>query len=337
MTGSVPNLPLKGLRQLLERTASMKVLVVGDLMLDRYLWGKVERISPEAPVPIVDVAREENRPGGAANVALNIRALGASVILGGIVGNDPEGKELLLQSRKLGFDTSACVISKSRRTTLKVRVIGNGQQVLRIDKEDVNSLDKEERSAVIGKLLPKVREADLLIMEDYDKGFLDPSLIRLLISEANKAGIMVAVDPKFRNFFAFEGCTLFKPNLKELNEALGTRFSPSALKEDPIAIKQLHAKMPHEISLITLGAGGMLIADRERKIHTLPAHIRLIADVSGAGDTVVAVMALGLLAGLPEAEAAEIANLAGGLVCEEVGVVPVDPELLLREAGKLPA
>ncbi|MEZ4775697.1 MAG: PfkB family carbohydrate kinase [Bacteroidia bacterium] len=308
-----------------------KILVAGDLMLDRYLWGRVERISPEAPVPIVDVYREENRPGGAANVALNLHALGAMPVLCGVVGQDQEGDELLIQANNNGFDTSLISRLPTRRTTLKVRILGNNQQqVLRVDNEDKSPLPEEMAESLLETALDQISSFDAIVIQDYDKGFLNRSLAQTLISAAQQHNIPVLVDPKFRNFFSYANSFLFKPNLKELSEALGLRLNKNDLPGIVNAVLQLREKMPHIYTLVTLSENGMLLVDPRGTYTHIPARMRNITDVSGAGDTVISVATLGIATGISPLQAAMIANLAGGLVCEEVGVVPIRPDRLLE-------
>jgi len=301
-------------------------------MLDRYLWGKVSRISPEAPVPIVDVNKEENRLGGAANVALNLHALGARPILCGYVGEDEPGAELIRLVHLHGFPTELIQLSKDRRTTVKTRVLGNHQQVLRVDKEDRFGLNEQELERIKETLAPQLSKCGAVLFQDYDKGLLIPDLISWVISECKGHGIPVVVDPKFEHFFNYGACDLFKPNLKELNQGLNLRVASNNLPEIEAAISRLRAQMPHKQTLVTLGSNGMLLVDAENRIEHFPAHERAIADVSGAGDTVVSVVALGIAVGISLKEAVFYANLAGGLVCEEVGVVPIDPKKLIRAA-----
>jgi D-glycero-beta-D-manno-heptose-7-phosphate kinase len=314
-----------------DRLPQLRVLVVGDLMLDRYVWGKVSRISPEAPVPIVDVERVESRPGGAANVALNIAVMGAQVAVCGVVGNDDHGRTLLGHLRQDGFDTGLVRSLPDRITTEKTRVIGNQQQVLRVDHEVRGTIPVAVAEELAAAIAERITDFDAVIFEDYDKGLLSPTLIAAVTQAANAAGIPTIVDPKYRNFLAYAGVTLFKPNMKELNEALGIRISNRDIPGISAAVHSLRARMPHAMTLITLSENGVVAIDAEGQHHHLPAHLRKIADVSGAGDTVVALMALTLAAGLPLPQAAAIANLGGGLVCEEVGVVPISPERLAAE------
>ena len=309
----------------------LRILVIGDLMLDRYLWGNVNRISPEAPVPIVDIERSESRLGGAANVALNIRQLGAQVSLCGIVGADDNGLLLRERLKEGGFDHSLVIENADRVTTTKTRIIGNNQQVLRVDQEMRDEISEDLQREILENLLPRISEFQAVIFEDYDKGFLTAQLIQTLVKAANAANVPTVVDPKFRNFLAYAGVSLFKPNLKELNEALNLRIKKHDLAGIEAAVAQLRAQMPHYQSLVTLSENGVLTVDAEGKADHLTAHFRKITDVSGAGDTVIAVMACALATGQSLQKAAAIANLAGGLVCEEVGVVPIDLERLLKE------
>ncbi|MEO1449926.1 MAG: PfkB family carbohydrate kinase [Bacteroidota bacterium] len=311
------------------------ILVLGDLMVDRYLWGKVTRISPEAPVPIVDVHTEENRLGGAANVALNLKALGATVDVLGVVGEDEMGRILVQMADQAGFGTEGIVAAAAIRTTLKVRILGHHQQVLRVDKEDRVAPNEETENELLRVLGEKISHSHALIIEDYDKNALAPGLIQRVIALAREKDVPVMVDPKFKHFFAYEGVTLFKPNLKELNEGLGLRLEGRDQQRLVEALETLRARMPHQFSLITLSEYGMLLVDDEGNHHTVEAHRREIADVSGAGDTVISVAALALAAGWLPLEAVQLANLAGGLVCESVGVVPINADRLQTEAIRL--
>jgi rfaE bifunctional protein kinase chain/domain len=318
------------IRSLFRSFEDRTLIVIGDLMLDRYIWGRVDRISPEAPVPVVDVSREESRLGGAANVALNIHALGGNATLCGLCGQDSEGETLQTLAREKGFGAGLILPSSQRRSTVKVRIIGNQQQVLRVDKEDRLPLQAQEREAMLRLLLPQLDEFDALVFQDYDKGALDEALIQALTHAARQRGLPVLVDPKFAHFHAYAGCTLFKPNLKELNEGLGLRLDRLDLTGVQQAVAELRQRMPHQLTLVTLSENGILLVDEALEAHHLPAHRRDIVDVSGAGDTVIGVVALGLAAQQAPTTAAHFANLAGGLVCEEVGVVPIDRAKLLR-------
>jgi rfaE bifunctional protein kinase chain/domain len=308
---------------LLEKAPEQHILVIGDLMLDAYMWGKAERISPEAPVPIVDVFKEEIRPGGAANVALNLVSLGAKVSLCGCVGTDFYGKELIQICENQGFNTEFIFPFENRRTTIKTRLIAGSQQVVRIDKEDKFSLETENTKKVLNALLPKIPDFQAIIFEDYDKGMITKELITAVVAEAKKYDIPVAIDPKFQHFFDYQEVTLFKPNLKELNEGLHLHLAKEDLSKICAAVLELRKKMPHSHTLITLSENGMIYIDEAGNFHHYPAHLRKIADVSGAGDTVISIIGLGLAIEVPFIKLIEIANIAGGLVCEEVGVVPI--------------
>ncbi|MEM8897872.1 MAG: D-glycero-beta-D-manno-heptose-7-phosphate kinase [Bacteroidota bacterium] len=313
----------------------LKILVIGDLMVDRYLWGSVERISPEAPVPVVDISKEENRLGGAANVALNIQAMGAQPVLCGVVGKDKDGETLKDLAAKRQFQTDLIFSTSERRTTVKVRVIGNQQQILRVDKEDRYGLSQSEIETILLALLAKVPDFDAIVFEDYDKSMLSAELIREVIAVAQKHNIPTLVDPKFKQFWDYAGVTVFKPNMKELNEGLGLRLNKQDLEGITTATKRLREKMPHAQTLITLSENGMLLVDEAYQAYHFPAHYRNITDVSGAGDTVIGVTATAMAAGVPLPQAVAMANLAGGLVCEEVGVVPVDRERLTKELRRI--
>ncbi|QEC54245.1 D-glycero-beta-D-manno-heptose-7-phosphate kinase [Anseongella ginsenosidimutans] len=301
-------------------------------MLDSYVWGKVDRISPEAPVPVLSVLRREFRPGGAANVALNVRALGATPLICSLTGNDEAGRTFLSLFGEAGISTEGLIQSDNRPTTIKTRIIGHQQQLMRIDEESTANSSPEETRRLLDRIEQLLREQaiSVIIFEDYDKGVITPELIGQVTARALEKKIPVVVDPKKRNFLAYRNCTLFKPNLKELREGLKTELHTG----DPGAIIRaagaLQEKLDAELVMVTLSEAGILI--RGKDIETIiPAHRRNITDVSGAGDTVVSVAALGLAAGLPPSEFTAIANLAGGLVCEKVGVVPIDREQLLAE------
>ena len=311
----------------------LNVLIIGDVMIDSYFYGKVNRISPEAPVPIVSVDRKDNRLGGAANVALNIKALGATPILCSVIGNDVAAKKFneLLKNEKLS--NKGILKSKERITTVKTRVIGNKHQVIRVDSEDDSPLSNKENEELITSInsLINTEKIDIVIFQDYDKGVITEELIKKVVTLCNTKKIPTAVDPKKRNFDSYKDVSLFKPNLKELAEGLNININPSKSKEVENAINTLNKTKNNKINFITLSEHGVFIKDENGK-KQLPAHIRSIADVSGAGDTVISVASLCLALNQPITMIAEISNLAGGLVCESVGVVPVDKDHLLSEA-----
>jgi len=324
---------LNSLEEIFDKFSGLKALIVGDVMIDSYIWGKVERISPEAPVPIISITNKEIRLGGAANVAKNIAALGATPLLCSVIGDDHDGKSLLDLLATRGMDTRGIVQSDDRMTTVKERMLSSSQQLLRIDRETTKPLHKKDKAGLLKKIELLIKEADVVIFEDYDKGVLDKKLIKTIVELANIHNIPTAVDPKKANFLSYEHVTLFKPNLKEIKEGLKMDFS----NDDEIAIieasKNLRNKMAVEKVFITRSEHGVFISSNEHH-HFVPAHIRSISDVSGAGDTVVSTAALCLALGLSDKFIAELANLAGGLVCEHLGVVSVDKQQLLTEAKK---
>jgi rfaE bifunctional protein kinase chain/domain len=324
------------LQELFEAFNGKRVLVVGDVMTDAYINGQVTRMSPEAPVPVVDLQTQEQRIGGAGNVALNLIALGAKAVLASVIGQDTPGQELQQMLRNSGIQTDALIVSAERKTTIKTRVLSNGKQMLRIDTEDQHDLSSTETHALQQAILQLFDQGiDGLLLEDYNKGVLTTQLIEWLISEANARQIPIAVDPKKKNFFAYKGCTLFKPNLKELKEGLQIEFNyqkdPSALHN---AIEQLQNQLKSRYTFVTLSEHGVQLYDGNIHHHQ-PAHIRNIADVSGAGDTVIATTCLCLVCGASPSLIAALANLAGGLVCESPGVVSINKEKLLQEALQL--
>ena len=313
---------------------SVRVLIVGDVMVDAYYIGGVERISPEAPVPVVQVEKYESRLGGAGNVALNIHALGAQPVLCSVIGNDPEGQVLRRLMHDQGMTESGLIASDVRKTTTKTRVIGNRHQIVRIDHELTDDLAKMESFLLLEAVKRELEQADVLILEDYNKGVLHAGNIPQIIQLAREAGVPVIVDPKKRNFLAYKGVTLFKPNLKEIREGLNIAEELNDPDRVRDAITRLQTELQNEITMVTMSERGVLIQGRGQE-YLIPAHVRQIADVSGAGDTVVSVAALCLALGTDLKLLAALSNLAGGIVCEYTGVVPIDPERLLAEAHRL--
>jgi len=325
----------------LHHAESLRILVVGDLMVDAYLLGRVDRISPEAPVPILRASKRERRPGGAANVALNLKALGASVTVGGAIGMDQDGQDLQKSLDDQGMDTDAIVALKNRRTTVKTRVMSGGQHLLRVDEEDDADLNPEDSQEFLERLAAVLaaRPFDAILLEDYDKGALSPTVIDGLLEMARERSIPVTVDPKFRHFDRYQNVALFKPNLKELRDGLGLLWEDGneaamnqALTE---GLNRLQAEWKPEQVLLTLSERGVRVKTALQDVQQ-PAHPREILDVSGAGDTVIAVATVLLAQGLDPVSMAQVANLAGGLVCEKPGVVPIDLQTLLAEVRRLP-
>lgn len=322
--------------KLFQSFSSLKIGVIGDVMLDTYWWGKVDRISPEAPVPVVAVSKKEQRIGGAGNVALNVTALGATIHAISLVGNDDEGKQLLTLLKNNNINTDFIGDSNERITTNKIRIISRNQHMMRLDAEVLTPLSSLEEEKIISAFTKYVQQEkpNLVILEDYNKGLLTQNVIEKVIAICKENNILTAVDPKRKNFFAYNGVDIFKPNLHEVKEALnilGDDVSEKLLGEIHVA---LHQKLQHHISFITLSEKGVFYeAENEKAI--IPTHIRSIADVSGAGDTVIAVAAVVYAASKNMRLMAEIANIAGGLVCEEVGTVAIDKTTLLQECKNL--
>lgn len=324
------------LKEIFHAFEQMKVLVVGDLMLDIYLKGTAERISPEAPVPVVRVLDKETRAGGAANVAVNCKALGAEVAIAGTVGQDEEGKTLLQLLRVAGLQPDLVQSIPDRKTTAKTRVLSRNQQIVRFDSEEETELPLEAEHAFIDKVLKylQIEKPDILIFEDYNKGLLKENIIQQIIRHCQSLKIPVAVDPKKKNFFAYRGVDIFKPNLKEIREGLNLPLEPVNAENLHRAHKALKEHLEHKISFITLSEQGVFYDDSDRT-GIIPSHRRNIADVSGAGDTVIATAAMVYALTHDIQQMAAWANMAGGLVCEESGVVPINKERFIAEIEKI--
>ena len=310
---------------------SKKVLVVGDAMIDAYMWGEINRMSPEAPVPVVEVKKHENRLGGAANVALNLQSMGATPILCSVIGNDSQSilfKELI---QNANLSNKGLLTSKERRTTLKTRVIAENKHQLRIDEEDTHPITCE--TEFLNLIQELIADVDVVILQDYNKGVLTAKVIAKVIEIANTKNIPTIVDPKKQNFLAYKNCTIFKPNLAEIKAGMNIDFNPDITQEIEKAAADLRELLNAKGVLLTLSGRGICINTKENFTHT-PAFKRNIIDVSGAGDTVVSVAALCLASNMNLNDLSVLSNLAGGLVCEEVGVVPIQKEKLLIEAKK---
>jgi len=319
-------------KELFDSFSNYSVLIIGDVMVDAYLWGSVERISPEAPVPIVSVRKRENRLGGAANVALNIKSLGGKPILCSIIGDDEKGRIFLDLLEDQNMSNIGIICDKNRKTTTKTRVISGNQHCLRIDEEISTPVTRRQEQTIIQQIDNIINEETInaIIFEDYDKGAISSEIIKAIVAIAAKKRIPISVDPKKRNFKEYKGVTLFKPNFKELCEGLRIELQ----KEDFQSIHQNIQAFSNEMGIghvmVTLSELGMLITDGDRFYHE-PTHIREVADVSGAGDTVISVATMCLIAGIAVPEIARISNIAGGLVCEHAGVVPINKQKLLQE------
>jgi len=322
--------------QLFEQFASLKVGVIGDVMMDSYLWGKVERISPEAPVPIITLEKKEQRIGGAANVALNIASLGASVSMLSVAGDDDDGKQLRQLLNEKNIKTDFLLSSTKRITTNKTRIISRNQQMMRVDSETTADLGYEDENRLILALQTFIAQEkpNVIILEDYNKGVLTELVIKKTIDLCKNNGIITAVDPKRKNFFAYKGVDIFKPNLKEVKDALNILASGTDVGALDDIHEKLKAQLHHQISFITLSEKGVFYKNGEESA-ILPSHIRNIADVSGAGDTVIATAALVYAATKNTNLMAAVSNIAGGLVCEEVGTAAINKERLLKECVHL--
>jgi rfaE bifunctional protein kinase chain/domain len=328
--------------KLFHHFTQLKVAVIGDVMLDTYWWGNVDRISPEAPVPVVAVTKKEQRIGGAGNVALNIASLGATVHMLSVLGKDEDGEQLTGLLHQNNINTKYLVHSEHRITTNKIRIISRNQHMMRLDAEMVNDMftDDEDRLLYAFENYIAAENPHVVILEDYNKGVLTENVIRKIIVLCKHHHILTAVDPKRKNFFAYEGADIFKPNLKEVKDGLNIisdEINLNTLKDMHLMLEE---KLQHLISLITLSEKGVFYAQhpvgqQEDSASIIPTHIRSIADVSGAGDTVIAVAALVYAATNDAKLMAEMANIAGGLVCEEVGTVAINKHLLIEECKKL--
>jgi rfaE bifunctional protein kinase chain/domain len=322
--------------QLFEGFQDIRVGVIGDVMLDTYMWGKVERISPEAPVPVVALQEKEYRIGGAGNVALNLRSLGAQVSVLSIIGNDDDGKVLTRLLQDHSVDTAYLHTSDARITTNKTRILSRNQQMMRLDSEttrDLEIVDQMVLEAAVLKFLDEVKP-QVLIFEDYNKGVLTEGVIHTVIRLCGERKVITAVDPKRKHFFSYRNVDIFKPNLKEVREGLNLTDEDISLTFLESIHAQLQAQLQHRISLITLSERGVFYHDSLKR-ELLPSHIRNISDVSGAGDTVIAVASLVYAATQDVALMAAMANIAGGLVCEEVGTAAIRRDRLLEECVEL--
>lgn len=312
---------------------NQKVLVLGDTMVDAYFYGSVTRISPEAPVPIVNLKSKERRLGGAANVALNLKALGAEPYVVSIKGNDKDGTELKALFKKNKLESNGLINDYKRITTVKTRIIGNNHQLLRIDEEETQDINKSLENLLFNAVKGQIKNVNVLIFQDYNKGLLTSSLISRVIELCKEHNVPIVVDPKFHNFSEYKGVTLFKPNRKELLQSENIKKSVN-LKELKKIAAQAREHLDAEKIMTTLSEDGVLIVSKDDSVH-LPAHERKIVDVSGAGDSVLSVAALCIALGVSDEVTAALSNLAGGIVCEQVGVIPIDKDQLLSEAIEL--
>ena len=321
------------LRAALARFRRLKILVVGDLMLDEFIYGRVSRISPEAPVPVVHVEKETTYPGGAANVARNLAALGIHAELGGGIGQDESGSKLLslLKHGKIG--TTGIARFASFPTIVKTRVLARQQQVVRVDREEPGRLTARDRSTILQKTLRLLPKCDALILEDYGKGIFDQTFVDHLLDAARKHGVPSTVDPNVHNPLDWRGATLVKPNRLEAFGALGLPDSHNP--EDWISVgEELLVNWSCQHLLLTLGEHGMILFQPGHKPHRIPSRAREVYDVSGAGDTAISLLAAGLGAGLSGLVSAELANLAAGIVVGKLGTATVSPSDILEASRR---
>ncbi len=331
------NMDKNTIEKLFTDFTKLKVLVIGDVMIDSYIYGRVDRISPEAPVPIVLVEKRENRLGGAANVALNVQSLGATPILCSVVGDDLKGEEFIELLADNGISPVGILRSSKRITTTKFRIIGNNYQMLRVDEEHGHSLYDNETEVFMKRIkkLISTEKPSVIIFEDYDKGVINEKLITWTIELANAENIPLVVDPKKKNFKHYKNITLFKPNFKELCEGLEIEHVSKDIKSLTKICKPFQKQHNIAMMLLTMSEHGVFVSKQETNstltTEIIPAQIRNIADVSGAGDTVISIAALCLALQLSVHDIAFISNIGGGLVCETVGVIPIDKKRLMNE------
>lgn len=321
------NIEISRVKEIITSSKGKKIAVVGDVMLDRYFWGNVSRISPEAPVPVIDLEKETFHLGGAANVANNLRSLGIEPLLCGLIGEDRSGKLFKDIVKESGVNPAGLYEDPSRPTTVKTRIIGNNQQIARLDREIRKPISLQGEKFIL-EAIEEIKDLSGIILEDYNKGTITQSIIEKVISYANANSIPVYVDPKFDNFFNYKDVFLFKPNKKEAQQALNISLKT---KEEIIdagmkLIRTLHCQN----LLLTLGAEGMMLFEKNGNISSVPTIARHIADVSGAGDTAIATLAAAVAGGASVNESASIANYAAGAVCEEPGIVSITSDKIIQ-------
>ena len=319
------------IKKLFQTFNEKKVLIIGDSMIDAYLWGEVNRTSPEAPVPIVEVKKHENRLGGAANVALNLKALGANPILCTVIGTGDRSVLFEKLMKESNLSTEGILSTNKRKTTIKTRVIAENKHQLRIDEEETSPILQADEFLKL--TISLMDDIDVVILQDYNKGVLTPEIIEGVISSANKKRIPTIVDPKKLNFNSYKNCTIFKPNLAEIKAGMKVDFDANNIAEIEKATSELRKKLSAKGVLLTLSEKGICINSEKEFKHTT-AFKRNIIDVSGAGDTVISVASLCLASKMDYTDLSVLSTLAGGLVCEEVGVMPINKEKLLKQALK---
>jgi rfaE bifunctional protein kinase chain/domain len=318
----------KRLLEIAEKAHQNRIIVFGDLMVDQYLWGNVSRISPEAPVPIINISSEQVRFGGAANVAFNIIGLKANPLLIGVLGDDRMGHIFQDMLKQSNLSNEGIVMVPGRPTTVKTRIIGNNQHVARVDQESVEQISSEIQEQLYKIFVSQIENVAAIVIEDYNKGVVAPQLVKHVSELAERNDKIITVDPKFENFFAFKNVTVFKPNVKETEEALAMRIRDDETLTS--AGKKLLSILNAKAVLVTRGSRGMALFEKSGDHDFIETQARKVADVSGAGDTVIATLTFALSGGSSIKEAVTLSNYAAGIVCEEVGVVPVNLENLIE-------
>jgi len=326
------NISEQRLTQLKNSFNGLKIAIVGDMMLDCYFRGEVKRISPEAPVPVLEVDNEFYRFGGAANVALNILKLGGIPYPIGVIGNDNDGRIFLSLAEESKINLSGLIIDENRPTTAKTRVIAHNQHVIRIDKESKSYLSTKVEGKLVKFIEGIISDLDGIILQDYNKGVLTPTLIEKIISVANKKNILITVDPKFNNFFLFKNVTVIKPNRKEAEDVLGMKLRSE--EDITIAGTKILEKTSATNVILTLSEEGIAVFEKNKPEKRMPTKAQIVADVSGAGDTVISTLTMALAAKADIMEASYLANYAGGIVCEEVGIIPIEQDKLFDTVRK---
>ena len=318
-----------------ESIRNKRVLIIGDVMIDTYLWGKVDRVSPEAPVPIVSEIIEESRLGGAANVALNVKALGAVPILCSVIGGDERGSLFIDLMEEQSLSDVGITVDDYRVTTQKTRVISGFKHLLRIDEEIENTLSRRVQNSFVELVLGLIETGgiEVIIFQDYDKGVVTKAIIARVISLANKMKIPVMADPKYRNFMLYNSIAIYKPNLKEFVKGVKSDATKTDIERLAEEGEKFRTRQKIDALMVTLSSNGILVMEADSYLH-IPVVKREVTDVSGAGDTVISVLALCYSGGMSFRQAAAVANLAGGQVCEKSGVVPVDREQLVGECAE---
>jgi rfaE bifunctional protein kinase chain/domain len=315
------------LMQAVREFSGKRVLIMGDLILDRFVWGSVSRICPEAPVPVVEIKRESTRLGGAANVAANIRSLGGMPDPIGVIGDDPEGRGLRDAFRSIGSQVGGLIVDKGRPTSIKTRIIAHHQQVCRTDREDRSALSPAIQARIVGTFRKTLKNADAVIISDYAKGFFSPSLLRKVLPKARAAGKVVCVDPKIIDFAVYSPATVVTPNVTEIERAAGMQISGT--RNLVRAVNKILRLPGIEHLLVTRGEEGMALFGNGSRPAYIPTVAREVFDVTGAGDTVISTLALGLVSGLSILEAAVLSNIAAGIVVGKLGTASVTAEELM--------